>query len=76
MKNIQISKDLFLNLLRFHFAEIHEVEGDIKNELQQKWNSILLREYYTIYKTAPTEQEREEARKKYLEERGMPKSFR
>jgi len=35
-----------------------------------------MRSYYTAYKTAPTEQEREEARKKYLDERGVPESYR
>ena len=29
-----------------------------------------------VGKTAPTEQEREQARKKYLDERGVPESFR
>ena len=76
MKKVQISKELFFNLIRFHFAEMYEVEEDIKNELQKKLNSMVMREYYTTYKTAPTEQEREEARKKYLDERGVPKSFR
>ena len=76
MKKVQISKELFFNLIRFHFAEMYEVEEDIKNELQQKLNSMVMREYYTAYKTAHTEQEREEARKKYLDERGVPDSFR
>ncbi|MBR0278333.1 MAG: complexin-2 [Clostridia bacterium] len=76
MKTVQISKELFFNLIRFHFAEMYEVEEDIKNELQKKLNSMLMREYYTTYKTAPTEQEREESRKKYLDERGVPESFR
>ena len=74
MKKVQISKELFFNLIRFHFAEAYEVEEDIKNELQQKLDSMVMREYYTKYKTAPTEQECEEAHKKYLDERGFPKS--
>ena len=41
-----------------------------------KLNLMVMREYYNAYKTAPTEQEREEARKKYLDERGVPESFR
>ena len=76
MKTVQISKELFFNLIRFHFAEMNELEEDIKNELQKKLNSMVMREYYTTYKTAPTEQEREAARKKYLDERGVPESFR
>ena len=69
MKNIQISKDLFFNLIRYHFAGMDEFEEAIKTELQQKLNSMAIREYYTTYKTAPTEQEREEAYQKYLNEK-------
>ena len=76
MKNVQISKELFVKLIKYHHFEMYEFEGEIKNELEKKLNSILMREHYTTYKTAPTEQEREEARKKYLDERGVPESFR
>ena len=76
MKKVQISRELFLNLIRYHFAEMYELEEDIKNELENKLNLMVMREYYTAYKTAPTEQEREEARKKYLDERGVPESYR
>ena len=33
-------------------------------------------ELYAKYKTAPTEEEREQARQEYLDRRGVPKSFR
>ena len=52
------------------------MEREIKKELQMKLDRITMRSYYTKYKTAETEQEREEARKKYLDEKGVPKSFR
>lgn len=55
---------------------MYEFEDEIKSELEKKLNLAAMREYYTAYKTAPTEQEREEARKKYLDERGVPDSFR
>lgn len=76
MKNVQISKELFVKLIKYHHFEMYEFEGEIKNELEKKLNSIVMREHYTTYKTAPTEQEREEARKKYLDERGVPGGFR
>ena len=76
MKNVQISKELFVKLIKYHHFEMYEFEGEIKNELEKKLNSIVMREHYTTYKTAHTEQEREEARKKYLDERGVPESFR
>lgn len=76
MKNVQISKELFVKLIKYHHFEMYGFEGEIKNELEKKLNSIVMREHYTTYKTAPTEQEREEARKKYLDERGVSESFR
>lgn len=76
MKNIQISKDLFIKLIKYHHFDMYEFEDEIKSELEKKLNLAAMREYYTAYKTAPTEQEREEARKKYLDERGVPDSFR
>lgn len=76
MKNIQISKDLFIKLIKYHHFDMYEFENEIKSELEKKLNLAAMREYYTAYKTAPTEQEREKARKKYLDERGVPNSFR
>lgn len=76
MKNIQISKDLFIKLIKYHHFDMYEFEDEIKSELEKKLNLAAMREYYTTYKTAPTEQERAEARKKYLDERGVPDSFR
>lgn len=76
MKNIQISKDLFIKLIKYHHFDMYEFEDEIKSELEKKLNLAAMREYYTAYKTAPTEQEREEARKKYLDEKGVPDSFR
>ena len=76
MKNIQISYDLFMKLLKYHCFEIYECEDDIKRELENKLNSVLKRKYYTNYKTASSEEEREKARQKYLDEIGMHKDFR
>lgn len=76
MKNIQISKDLFIKLIKYHHFDMYEFEDEIKSELEKKLNLAAMREYYTAYKTAPTEQEREIARKKYFDERGVPDSFR
>lgn len=76
MKKVQISRDLFIKLIKYHHFDIYEYEDDIKSELEKKLNLMVMREYYTTYKTAPTEQEREEARKKYLDEKGVQESFR
>lgn len=76
MKNIQISRDLFIKLIKYHHFDMYEFEDEIKSELEKKLNLAAMREHYTAYKTAPTEKEREGARKKYLNERGVPESFR
>ena len=84
MKNIQIKKELFIKLIQYFYSEeigydneeLFDLEREIKSELQKKLDKVSMRSYYTAYKTAPTEQEREEARKKYLDERGVPESYR
>ena len=84
MKNIQIKQELFIKLIQYFYSEeigydneeIFDLEHEIKSELQKKLDKVSMRSYYTAYKTAPTEQEREEARKKYLDERGVPESYR
>ena len=83
MKQVQIPQELLVKLIRYFFCDeleldedLAEVEREIKSDIRKKLDKISIRGYYTAYKTAPTEQEREEARKKYLDERGVPESFR
>ena len=42
----------------------------------KKLNSLVERELYSRYKTAPTEEEKEKYRQEYLDRRGIPKDFR
>lgn len=76
MKNVQISKELFFSLLRYFLMEQKENVTEIKNGLEQKLDALVMRELYTKYKSAPTKEEREKARKEYLERRGVPENFR
>ena len=76
MKNVQISQELFMQLLRFHLMEDADCETEIKQELEKKLDKIVMRDLYGKFKTAPTEEEREQARKEYLDMRGVPESFR
>lgn len=48
----------------------------IKQGLEKKLDAMVMRELYTKYKTAPTGEEKEKARKEYLDKRGVPESFR
>ena len=59
MKNVQISYDLFIKLLQYYHFEKYEYEEEIKQELEKKLNAMVMREHYTNYKTAPTEEEKD-----------------
>ena len=76
MKNVQISQELFMQLLRFHLMEDVDCETEIKRELEKKLDKMVMRDLYGKFKTAPTEEERERARKEYLDRRGVQESFR
>ena len=82
MANIQIPESLFYDILRYYLiaskgAEVpEELDKRVFNGLSDKVQKIADRELYTLYKTAPTEEEREKARQKYLDSKGIPESFR
>ena len=76
MKNVQIPYDLFMALLWYHLVEDGSCVGEIRRGLEKKLDSMVRHELYAKYKTAPTEEEREKARKEYLDKRGVPDSFR
>ena len=82
MANIQIPESLFYDIIRYYLiaskgeAIPEEIDKRVFNGLSDKVQKIADREIYTIYKTAPTEEEREKARKKYLDSKGIPESFR
>ena len=82
MANIQIPESLFYDILRYYLiaskgAEVpEELDKRVFNGLSDKVQKIADRELYTIYKTAPTEEEKEKARQEYLDRKGIPESFR
>ncbi len=76
MKQVQISEDLFLLLIKYHILEYYNEEEKIVEGLQQKLDSVINRNLYTKYKTAPTEEEKEKARQEYLDRKGIHSSFR
>ena len=76
MKNVQISQDLFCDLILYHLYNNQSVEASIRQELAYKLDTMFQRECFTRYKTAATEAEREQARQRYLESIGMPADFR
>ena len=82
MANIQIPESLFYDILRYYLiaskgAEVpEELDKRVFNGLSDKVQKIADRELYTIYKTAPTDEEKEKARQEYLDRKGIPESFR
>ena len=76
MKNIQISEQLFFSLIKYHLVDIESELPEIKKGLMDKMDSISMRLLYSKYKTAPTEEEKQKARREYLDKCGVPESFR
>lgn len=84
MKKIQITQDLFVKILKYFYSEefeldddeLYELYRDIKKDIDQKLDAISKRSYYTEYKTADTDEAKEQARQKYLDAVGMHRDFR
>ena len=76
MKNVQIPYDLFIELLHYHLVQEDDYAEDIRRSLEEKLDAMVRHELYVKYKTAATEEEREQARLEYLDRRGVPESFR
>ena len=76
MKNVQIPYDLFVALLQYHLAMEDDYAEDIRRGLEEKLDAMVRHELYAKYKTAPTAEEREQARQAYLDKRGIFPDFR
>ena len=57
-----------------HREEDESCEKEIKKELEKKLDKMVMRDLFGKSKTAPTKEERERARKEYLDRRGTDKS--
>ncbi|MBR4026426.1 MAG: complexin-2 [Lachnospiraceae bacterium] len=75
MKNIQISEELFFMLVKCHLLGVDDFVPEIKKGLEEKLEALVRRDLYTKYKTAKTEEEREQARKEYLDKVGIQRDF-
>ena len=58
MKQIQIPEQLFMELVRFHLLDMEENLPSIKQGLEAKLDALVMRDLYSKYKTASTEEER------------------
>ena len=78
-KNVQISYDLFVLLLRYHLLELTDdkLQHEIKTALENKLDALVKHDLYSKSKDHTlTPAEREEARKAYLDRVGIRDSFR
>ena len=76
MKNVQIPLTLFLELYGYVVLGELKFHDDIVRQLEDKHRKVYNHLLYTTSKTAKSEEERKEARQKYLDEVGMKNSYR
>lgn len=75
-ENVQIPYALFVALVEYHLGYDDEYEDEIRQGLEQKLDALVRHELYAKYKTAPSAEEREQARQAYLDRRGVFPDFR
>lgn len=75
-KNVQIPTELFAELVKYHLLDDRSNEKKIIDGLEAKMQKISNHEIYTKSKTAKNEEDKEKARKEYLDRKGVPESFR
>ena len=74
-----ISNELMMALIKYHVLDMkdnEEINNLIISELEEKLSKMSRHEDYTKSKMAPTKEEREEYRQKYLDTVGMHLDFR
>ena len=78
-KSIQIEFELFKAMMEYvdRHPDLSDPDYDrIQHGVQAKLKTMLRRRLYTLYKAAPSEKTRALAREAYLNELGVPHSFR
>nr|WP_076779381.1 complexin-2 [Lachnoclostridium phocaeense] len=76
IKNVQIPFTLFRQLVSYHLLDDYSCSDEIRKGLEEKMDHLVNRQLYTQSKTAATEEEREKARKEYLDKKGIQENFR
>lgn len=78
-KQIQIPESLFKIMAVMALDESQRTEENFKlleKGVLDKLNRQIDHDYYTRFKTSPTEEQRESARKEYLDRKGIDTDFR
>jgi hypothetical protein len=75
-RKVQIPEKVFYELVKFHLLDETDAEEEIKTHLMKKLDALAEHQLYTRSKKAASQNEREQARKEYLERRGISAAFR
>lgn len=77
-KQVQIDEDLFLDLLRFFRNDCSDdhLQESINAALSDKVDKMIARKLFSEYKQAPTPEQREEARQRYLDHAQISSAYR
>lgn len=75
-RKVQIPETVFYELVKFHLLGKTDAEEEIKTQLLKKLDALAEHQLYTRSKKAASQNEREQARKEYLERRGISAAFR
>lgn len=77
-EKVQINRSLYNDIIMFfHYGDqTPERRNMIIKGMQEDLDERVRRDCYTRYKTAPTEEEKEQARQEYLDRAGIHKDFR
>jgi hypothetical protein len=77
-KSIQIPERLFVEIAQYFLLDHREDirEKSIKDGLSAKLDAVVRHDLYTQYKTAPTAEQQDKARREYLDRAGILPSYR
>lgn len=76
MKNVMIPQSLFGMMVKYFLLEDYSLHEMIRQQLKIKFDRLMEHELYTTYRKETDPVKREEARLRYLQEHGVPESFR
>ena len=75
-KSVLIPETLFIDLIKHHLLDVEDLENRIRSGLNAKLERMTEHQLYTESKTASDPEKKEEARKKYLDKKGILEDFR
>ncbi len=77
-KQIQIPQELFIALIQYFALDepTKEQHEYIRQQLDNKLNRMIEHDLYSTYKNASSPEQKEKARREYLESKGIPQNFR